>query len=114
MSIEPCDLITRHDRQIAILEERWDKFDNDQQSMVDRVQKLVEQYHAQNILQTALNGDVSHIRGQIDVMVLSLRTDFARRSEFLEIKTEWRRFLGIVLVLVLTAVIGLVLNGGFK
>lgn len=77
-----------------------------QHEIVVRVQSLVEQFHAQNLAQAEMRGDVTHIRGKVDDIEESLKKDFALRSEFIEIKGEWRKFLGLVLASVLAAILG--------
>ena len=82
--------------------------------IVDRVQKLVDQYHGQNVAQGVMATDLHYIKAKVDQIEHSLEKNFALRSEFQEIKDEWRKFLGIILVAIVVAAIGFVIRGGLK
>jgi hypothetical protein len=96
----------QHDVGIALLREHDRVNDATINEIADRVQLLVEQFHAQNVAQAEMRGDLAHIRTKVDEIETSLKKDFALRSEFVEVKKEWRTFLGWVLAAVVAAVLG--------
>ena len=91
---------------IEVLREQVRSHNDTQREIIVRVQTLVEQFHAQNVAQAEMRGDVTHIRSKVDEIEKSLEKDFALRSEFAEVKGEWRKFLGLVLASVLAAILG--------
>ena len=100
------DRCARQDTDLALLKEQFRAQNDTMREVVNRVQELVLQFHAQNVAQTEMRGDVSHIRSKVDEIEKSLEKDFALRSEFAEVKGEWRKFLGLVLASVLAAILG--------
>jgi hypothetical protein len=101
-------------RQLTLLTEQSRTTNETAHEVVARVQDLVKQYHAQNVAQATMIGDLAHIRDKVDAIEKSLEKDFALRSEFAEIKSEWRKFLGIVLTTVALGFLGFMLKGGLK
>jgi hypothetical protein len=57
-------------------------------------------------IKVAIHTDLAP-RADVDAVRAALKTDYALRSEFMEIKTEWRGTLKVVLVFVLAALLGL-------
>jgi len=111
------ETISRHETELALLRERNKTLEAWAQEVTDRTKLLVGQFHAQNVAQAEMRGDVLHIRGKVDQIEKSLENDFALRSEFIEVKGEWRRFLGLILASVLAAILGglgWISRGGLK
>lgn len=105
---EHCHL---QDRDLALLKEQFRRTEELFHAAAAQAQELSKQLHAQNIAYAEMRGDVTHIKGKVDDIEKSLEKDFALRSEFVEVKGEWRKFLAIVLLSVLTAILSLVLVG---
>jgi hypothetical protein len=112
--IEHDAMCYEHARQVTLLIEQVKSRSEAVEGVIDRVQVLVDQYHTQNVAQAEMKGDVSHIRAKVDKIEVSLEKDFALRSEFAEIKSEWRKFLGLILGAIVLGLIGFVLRGGLK
>jgi hypothetical protein len=94
------------DRELTLLKEQFRVANDGLKDALQKLDQLVNQY-----------GDVIHIREKVDAIEESLKKDYAYRSEFVEVKSEWRKFLGIILVAVFTtilSIIGWVVKGSFK
>jgi hypothetical protein len=116
-NMEHDDRCNMQDRDLTLLKEQFRRSEELFRDVVARVQLLINQFHAQNVSQAEIRGDVAHIRGKVDDIERSLEKDFPLRSEFVEVKSEWRKFLGIVLAAVLAAVLGLIgigVKGGLR
>jgi hypothetical protein len=105
------------DRELTLLKEQFRVANDGLKDALQKLDQLVNQYHEQQVIQVTMNGDVIHIREKVDAIEESLKKDYAYRSEFVEVKSEWRKFLGIILVAVFTtilSIIGWVVKGSFK
>jgi hypothetical protein len=102
---ERCNL---QDVDLARLKEQFRRNEELFRDVVARVQELVIQFHTQNVAQAEMGKDLTHIRGKVDDIEKSLKDDFALRSEFAEVKKEWRTYLGLILAAVVAAVLGAV------
>lgn len=107
----------QQDRDLTLLKEQFRTMNETMHEVVVRLQDLVLQYHGQNVAQATVASDLTHIKGKVDQIEASLGKDFALRSEFVEIKGEWRMFLKIVLGAILATLLsglGWAVKGGIK
>lgn len=100
--------------RLALLEQASKNHDEAIAHVVERTQLLVDQYHEQNRAQAAIARDVEYIRETLDAIQssqtairLALDKDYVRRPEFVEMKAQWHKFLGTVLLAVLGGVLAL-------
>lgn len=114
MPLEHDEMCHEQTTSLVLLKSQMHTHDDTLQEIVRRVQQLVNEYHAQNVIQARMEGDITHIRAKVDEIEKNLEKDYALRSEFVEVKSEWRKFLGIILIGVALAFIGFVLKGGLK
>ncbi len=107
----------QQDHDLILLKEQFRHTDELFGDVVKRVQHLVDQYHEQNVAQAELHGDILHIKDKVDQIERSLGKDFALRTEFVEVKGEWRLFLKLVLGAILATLLsglGWIVKGGTK
>ena len=114
MPLEHDAMCYKQSTQLTLLAEQIRVGTAIQTQIADRTQTLVDQYHTQNVRQAEMAGDIIHIRGKADEIERMLEKDYALRSEFQEIKSEWRRFLGLVLSAIVLAFVGYMVKGGLK
>jgi bacterioferritin (cytochrome b1) len=112
--MEHDEMCYEQSRELALLAEQMRQSMKTSEEVVERVQDLVGQYHVQNTAQATMALNIIHIREKVDAIEESLKTNYAFRSEFKEIKTEWRRFLGIVLGTIAVGIAGWILKGGLQ
>jgi len=110
MPLEHDDRCSAQDHDLTLLKEQFRRSDVTLEEVTHRLQELVAQYHAQNVTQAIMLEDMRHVRGKVDAISLALKQDFALRSEFVELKGQWHKFLGTVLVAVLVTALALVLR----
>ena len=91
------------DRDLTELKIKFDTLSDDADSIVDRLQKLVEQYYAQNVSFERLSGDIRHLTEKIQEVHVVFHDDHVSRMEFLALRkiVYWgiTVFTGIVIII---------------
>jgi len=101
-----------HDRKLTQLATRMEAINSNLDQAVDRVQLLVDQYHAQNVVQATMEGSIQQGLRDIHDIKTALDTKFALRDEFLTVRNQLWTGIGVVVLGVASAVVAWIVRGG--
>ena len=99
-------------RELALLKEQFRTTDATMREVVERAQELVNQYHAQNILQAKMAEQIAHIQADVTSIKATLESKVASREEHLTLRGQVWWGVGVIMSLFLTAVWWVVVKAG--
>ena len=96
MTVIDDERCRQHDKEITQLGARFDSTENDMKMVVDRLQKLVDQYHEQNLTMERLSGAVQRLASELSSIHDVLKADHVTRAEFSALKRIVYWVVGII------------------
>jgi hypothetical protein len=104
-----CNL---QDRELVALKEQFRQANHDLEMIVERVQRLVDQYHDQNVTLTRMDATLTTGVRDIEAIKVIVRDKVAGREEFLTVRNQFWTGIGVVALGILTAFTTWLVRGG--
>lgn len=98
---------------------RCEDHDRDLDTVVGRMQKMVDEYHATNVTLTGMQGRLDMIAGRVPVdlqqqlIALTIKHDTLHR-DFTALRNQWYYLIGLICTGFVTGLIAFTINGGMK
>ena len=102
------------DKELTVLKEQFRTIGKDLDITVARVQLLVDQMHAQALFQATAQSDLTHIKGKVDEIEDTLRSEVASKSS-VEGMRRWGTIVATAFILAFVGAFAtFILRGGLK
>lgn len=102
----------QQDLDFVAMREQHRQAMKDLDMVVGRVQRLVDQYHEQNIVIARMDGTLTQGVKDIEEIKELLKNKFALRDEFLTVRNQLWAGIGVVLLGGLSALVTWIVKGG--